>query len=30
MNDIKVTDKYTYQKMPVNITEEIKHLGIMA
>lgn len=25
MNDIKVTDKYTYQKMPVNITEEIKH-----
>lgn len=25
MNDIKVTDKYTYQKMSVNITEEIKH-----
>ena len=25
MNDIKVTDEYTYQKMPVNIIEEIKH-----
>lgn len=25
MNDIKVTNEYTYQKMPVNITEEIKH-----
>lgn len=29
MNDIKVTDEYTYQRIPVDITEEIKHLGIM-
>ena len=25
MNDIGITDKYTYQRMPVDITEEIKH-----
>lgn len=25
MNNIKITDEYTYQKMPVDITEEIKH-----
>lgn len=25
MNDIKVTDEYTYQRIPVDITEEIKH-----
>ena len=25
MNDIKVTDEYIYQKMSVDITEEIKH-----
>lgn len=25
MNDIKITDEYTYQKMSVDITEEIKH-----
>lgn len=25
MNDIKVTDEYTYKRIPVDITEEIKH-----
>lgn len=25
MKDIKVTDEYTYQRIPVDITEEIKH-----
>lgn len=25
MNNIKITDEYTYQKMLVDITEEIKH-----
>lgn len=25
MNNIRVTDKYTYQRIPVDITEEIKH-----